>query len=65
MGNSAEMMSPLLGKRVVAIGVTILALGMGRLLLRYGKKIWEDKRSYISYILIWVIVCFGSLIIFK
>lgn len=59
------MMSPLLGKRVVAIGVTILALGMGRLLLRYGKKIWEDKRSYISYILIWVIVCFGSLIIFK
>lgn len=65
MGNAADMMNPILGKWIAVIGIVILGLGIGRLFLRYWKTIWNIKKSYVSYILIWALVCFGSLIIFK
>ncbi|MEI7562710.1 MAG: hypothetical protein WCJ39_03165 [bacterium] len=65
MGNAADMMNPSLGKWVAIIGFLVVLFGLCRLALRHGKDIWKEKKSYVSYIGIWALVCLASLIIFK
>ena len=65
MANAPDMISPFLGRIIALIGIIIIALGILRLFSHYGKKFWENKRAYVSYILIWILACFWSLLIFK
>ena len=58
MANAPDMISPFLGRIIALIGIIIIALGILRLFSHYGKKFWENKRAYVSYILIWILACF-------